>query len=70
MKAVIIYFIFGGATQREAEQLAAELNAPLCRVKEAHNSSSLGFLSPEVRRKIIAIQPLDIDLNDYDQIKE
>lgn len=72
MKTVIIYFTFGGATKREAERLAAELNAPLYRVKEAHNRSFLGAFIPggflAMRRKIVAIQPFDIDLNDYDKI--
>lgn len=72
MKTVIVYFTFGGSTKREAERLATQLNAPLHRVKEAHDRSFLaafvpgGFLA--MRRKTVAIQPLDIDLNDYDRI--
>lgn len=72
MKSIIVYFTFGGATQREAERLAAELNAPLYRVKEVHNRSFLGAFIPggflAMRRKTVSIQPFDIDLNDYDQI--
>ena len=72
MKTVIIYYTFGGSTQREAVRLGAELNVPLSRVKEAHNRSFFaafvpgGFLA--MNRKSVVIQSLDIDLNDYDRI--
>ena len=72
MKTVIIYFTFGGSTKIEAERLAAEFNVPLCRVKEAHDRSFLaafvpgGFLA--MHRETVAIQPLDIELNDYNRI--
>ena len=72
MKTVIIYYTFGGSTKRESERLGTELNVPISRVKEAHNRSFLaafvpgGFLS--MHRKPVSIQPLDIDLNDYDRI--
>lgn len=72
MKTVIIYYTFGGFTKREAERLATELNVPIYRVKEAHNRSLLGAFIPggflAMRRKTVAIQQLDIDLNDYDRI--
>jgi flavodoxin len=72
MKTIIIYYTFGGSTKKEAERLGAELNAPLCRVKEVRNRSLFacfipgGFLS--AKRKSVAIQPFDINLNDYDRI--
>ncbi len=72
MKTIIVYFTFGGATQKEAGRLAAELNAPLYRVREAHNRSLLGAFIPggflAMHRKTVAIQPLDIDLTNYDRI--
>lgn len=72
MKTVILYYTFGGSTKREAERLAAELNAPVCRVKEVHNRSFLAAFVPggslAMHRKTVAIQPIDIDLNDYDRI--
>ncbi|MEA4947172.1 MAG: hypothetical protein VB058_06380 [Oscillospiraceae bacterium] len=72
MKTVIIYYTFGGSTQKEAERLANELDAPLYRVKEAPGRSFLGAFIPgsflAMRRKTVAIQPLNIDLNDYDSI--
>lgn len=72
MKTIIVYFTFGGSTQKEAVRLAAELDAPLCRVKEAHHRSFLGAFVPggflAMQRKAVAIQPLDINLNDYDRI--
>lgn len=72
MKTVILYYTFGGSTKKEAERQASELDAPLFRVKETHDRSFLaafipgGFLA--MRRKTAAIQPLGIDLNDYDRI--
>jgi flavodoxin len=72
MKTIIIYYTFGGSTQKEAKRLAAELNATLCRVKETHNRSFLGSFIPggylAMHRKLVSIQPLDVNLNDYDQI--
>ena len=72
MKTIVVYFTFGGSTQKQAKRLAAELNAPLCWVKESHNRSFLGAFIPggflAMQRKTVAIQPLDINLNDYDRI--
>jgi len=72
MKTVIIYYSFSGSTKRETERLAAELNAPIYRVKEAHDRSLLGAFIPggflSMRRKTVAIQQLDIDRNDYGRI--
>ncbi|MCI1965771.1 MAG: hypothetical protein LKJ17_06535 [Oscillospiraceae bacterium] len=72
MKTVVIYYTFGGSTKREAERQASELKAPLYRVKDARDRSLLAaFISGSLlamRRKAVAIQPLDIDLNNYDRI--
>ena len=72
MKTVILYYTFGGSTKKEAERLAAEQNAPVCRVKEAH---SRGFLAAFIpgglqarQRKASAIRPIDSDLRKYDRI--
>lgn len=72
MKTVILYYTFGGSTGKEAERLAAELQVPLCRVQEVHSRSLLaafvpgGFLA--MRRKKVKIQPLTVDLKNYDRI--
>ena len=72
MKTAILYYTFGGSTKKEAERLAAELGAPLYRVKEARDRSLLAsFLSGAwlaMHRKAAAIRPLDIHLQDYDRI--
>lgn len=72
MKTIIIYYTFGGSTKKEAERLSAELNAPLCRVKEVRDHSLFASFIPggftAMKRKSVAIQPLDINLNDYDRI--
>lgn len=72
MKTVIVYYTFGGSTKKEAERLGKELNASLSRVKETKNRSLFasfipgGFLA--MKRKLVAIQPLNVDLKDYDRI--
>jgi flavodoxin len=72
MKTIIIYYTFGGSTEKEAMRLGTELNASIYQVKEAHNRSFLaafvpgGFLA--MKRKSVAIKPLSINLNDFDRI--
>jgi flavodoxin len=72
MKSVIIYYTFGGSTKKEAERLAAEMKAPIYRVKEARDRSFLGAFVPggyqAMHRKASAIKPLDIRLQEYDRI--
>lgn len=72
MKTVILYYTFGGSTKKEAERLAAELDATLYRVKEAKNRSFLAAFIPgglhAKQRKVVAIEPLEIDLKEYDRI--
>ena len=72
MKTVILYYTFGGSTKKEAERLAAELNATLYRVKEAHKRSFLAAFIPgglhARQRKPVDIQPIEINLNEYDRI--
>jgi flavodoxin len=72
MKNLIVYYTFGGSTRKEAERLAAELQAPLFRVREKRNRSFLGAFVPgsyqAMRRRASAIKPLDIRLQDYDRI--
>lgn len=72
MKTVIMYYTFGGSTKKEAERLATDLDAPSYRVKEAKNRSFLASFIPgglqAKQRKAVAIQPLEIDLKEYDRI--
>lgn len=72
MKSVILYYTFGGSTVREAEKLAGQLGVPFVRVNEVHNRSLLAAFCPggflAMRRKAVSIQPLSVDLNDYDRI--
>jgi hypothetical protein len=72
MKTVILYYTFGGSTQKEAERLERELSAPCYRVREAHHRSLLGAFIPggfmAMRRKTDAIKPLDVNLNDFEKI--
>lgn len=72
MKTVIVYYTFGGATGREAERLAATLNAPLCHVAEVRERSLLGAFAAgcflAMRRRASAIRPLDVNLQEYDRI--
>lgn len=72
MKTIILYYTFGGSTKKEAERLAAELAAPACRVREARDRSLLGSFVPgaflAMRRRAVALQPLSVDLREYDRI--
>ena len=72
MKTIIVYFTFGGSTKKEAECLAAELGATLYRVRETRNRSFFGSFLPgaylAMHRKAVNIQPLDINLQNYNRI--
>ena len=72
MKTAVVYYTLGGSTKKEAERVAAEQGADLCRVKEARARSFLAAFIPggfqAMKRKTVAIQPLDIDLGAYDRI--
>lgn len=72
MKTVILYYTFGGSTQKEAEQLAKELDAPAYRVKEARGRSLFSSFIPggfqARKRKASAIEPLRVDLQAFDRI--
>ncbi len=72
MKSIVIYYSFGGATEREAQRLAAELACPLVKAEETkpRNLFSAFFPGcPQARhRKASEIKPLSQDLSDYDRI--
>lgn len=72
METAIVYYTFGGSTKKEAQRLAEEGNASLCCVQETRNRRLLGTFIPgcplAMKRKPVAIKPLDIDLQNYDRI--
>ncbi len=72
MKTVIVYYTFGGSTKKEAERLAAETGADLCRVLESKKRSFLASFIPggsqAMKRKAVAIEPLNVNLQEYDRI--
>jgi|WetSurMetagenome_2_1015567.scaffolds.fasta_scaffold607255_1 flavodoxin len=72
MKTAVIYYTFGGSTKKEAERLATEQNADICRVREVKNRSLPTSFVPgglqAKKRQAVAIQPLDIDLAAYDRL--
>lgn len=72
MKSIVIYYSFSGATEREAQRLAAELACPLVKAEEAkpRNLFSAFFpgCSQSRRRKASVIKPLGQDLSGYDRI--
>lgn len=72
MKTAVVYFTFGGYTAKEAEKLAAERSAPICRVREAKSCSLITAFVPgglyAMRRRAVAIEPLALNLNDFDRI--
>jgi len=72
MKTILIYYTFGGSTKKEAERLSAERDVPLYRVEEAHNRNFMAAFIPggylAMNRKSVAVNPLHINLNNYDRI--
>ncbi len=72
MKTLILYYTFGGSTQKEAERLAKEKSASLCRVKERRDRKLFGAFIPggfqAITRKAVRIQPIDTKLDEFDRI--
>lgn len=72
MKTIVVYYTFGGSTKKEAERIAAEWGADLCRVKEAKKRGLIASFIPgglqAMKRKAVAVLPLDVSLRDYDRI--
>ncbi|MFV0412982.1 MAG: flavodoxin family protein [Oscillospiraceae bacterium] len=72
MKTIVLYYSVGGATRKEAEKLAAERKAPLCRIETVRRHSLPGTLFfgsfRAMRRKAEAIKPLEENLAEYDEI--
>ena len=72
MDTVIVYYTFGGSTKAEAEKLGKELSVPVYRIKEKRNRSLVGSFIPggfqAMKRKLVKIQPLEVDLGAFDRI--
>jgi flavodoxin len=72
LNTIIIYYTFGGSTKKEAEKMADELGAQVCRVREKRNRSLIGSFIPgglqARRRKSTKIQPVETDLGAFDKI--
>jgi len=72
LKTIVLYYTFGGSTKKEAEKLAGELGAQVCRVREKRNLSLVGSFIPgcpqAIKRKRTKIRPVDADLSAFDKI--
>ena len=72
MKTAVVYYTFGGSTKREAERLAAELQADTCRVREVKSRNLFSSFIPgcvqAMKQKAVPIQPLTLDLNASEKI--
>ncbi len=70
MKKLILYYTFGGSTQREAQRLAQESGDPIYRVKEMRNRSLFGAFIPggyqAMSRSKPRLQPVELKLEDFD----
>jgi flavodoxin len=72
MKTIVLYYSFGGSTKAEAERIAAENDAVLCRVEEMKNRSLFSAFVPGApnanNRKASEIKQIGQDLNSFDRI--
>lgn len=72
MKTIVLYYSFGGSTKAEAERIAAENDAVLCRVEETKNRSLISAFVPGApnakNRKASEIKQIGHDLNSFDRI--
>jgi len=72
MKTIVLYYSFGGSTKAEAERIAAENDAVLCRVVETKNRSLISSFvqgAPNaMKRKASEIKQIGQDLNSFDRI--
>lgn len=72
MKTIILYYSFGGSTKKEAEKLAKEKGATLCRVEETKKRGMISALfsgcPAAAKRKASKIKPIAYNLAEFDQI--
>ncbi|NCB42070.1 MAG: hypothetical protein EOM59_05570 [Clostridia bacterium] len=72
MKAVVLYYSFGGRTKAEAEEIAKEKGAVLCRIEEEKPRNILTAFIPgclhAMKRRPSAIKSFNCDLAEFDEI--
>jgi flavodoxin len=72
MKTIVLYYSFGGSTKEEAERIAAQNDAILCRVEETKNRSLFSAFvtgAPNsMKRRASEIKRIGQDLNSFDRI--
>ncbi len=72
MSELVLYYTFGGATQKEAVDLAARRGAALCEVLPQKPYSFLGaFLRGAygaMHRKAVPVRPLGLELDEFDVV--
>lgn len=72
MKTIILYYSLGGRTKVEAEKLAVQRDAELYAIEEVKRRNVLNAIIPGCfharSRKSTEIQPLCLDLNEFDRI--
>ncbi len=72
MKSIVLYYTLGGSSKKEAERIAEQIGADLCCVKEKRKRGIVSAFMPgsiwAMKRKASDIEPLGIDLNEYEKI--
>ena len=72
MKKLVIYYSVSGNTQKEAQNIAKQNNADIVEVKEKKRRSKINLYligCPQAMgHRKTEIEPLGVDLNDYDEI--
>jgi flavodoxin len=72
MKTIVLYYSLEGSTKAEAERIAEEKDAVLCRVEEVKKRSLLSAFFPgapkAMNRKASKIKQIGHDLDSFDRI--
>lgn len=72
MKTIVLYYSFGGSTKAEAERIAEETGAVLCRIEERKNRNIWTSIIPgcpqAMKRKASPIKSFNCDLLSFDKI--
>lgn len=72
MKSIVLYYSLGGTTRAEAARTAEALSATLYEIKETRKRTPFSAFLPgcpnALHRKASKIEPLSVNLQDYDRI--
>ncbi len=72
MKTIVLYYTFGGSSKAEAEKLANETGASLCRVEEKKKRGMLSAVlsgSPKAMKRVASeIKPIAYHLEEFERI--